>query len=152
MRRVKLVCQRSNNWSRQAAVSACLEKTDAVQMSVHVPCTCIFCFLTALYILLKKRDLPFAFYSILCVLKSSFDWSNVSPLIRTLFSQRAYVRRTRRLRKQQDHSTEMASSNIWRRRPWSTRTERTSCPSPERKKVSCAFDRAPNGQQTLNDW
>lgn len=67
--------------------------------------------------------------------------SNVAPCLvpRMLFSQRVYVKKTRRLRQLVDRSTENVCSNTWRRKPWSIRTETIQCLSLERKKVGCFF-------------
>lgn len=83
-----------------------------------------------------------------------------------LFSQPACGRRTRQPNSRQESSTETVSSNTWRKKPWSTRTERTSFHSPERKKVCvillhCYYVRFENnnslvvtgtGRPTRSNW
>lgn len=71
-----------------------------------------------------SRQVQRALPSLCCVL-----------LPRTLFSQPACGRRTRRPSNQQESSTETVSSSTWRKKLWSTRTERTSFRSLERRKV-----------------
>lgn len=64
--------------------------------------------------------------------------SSVCFLPRMHYFQLVYDRKTRPRRKPRARSTGTACSNIWRKKPWSIRTERTSCPSLERRKV-CLF-------------